>query len=106
MRAKRITEHLWRMCRWGVVNAYLVREGDGSLTLVDTMFRGCGAAIRAAAEPVGPIARIVITHAHWDHAGGLDELADGLPVFGGDALILGGAVPPPGSGYWRVKTPV
>jgi glyoxylase-like metal-dependent hydrolase (beta-lactamase superfamily II) len=106
MRAKRISEHLWRMCRWGVVNAYLVRETDGSLTLVDTMFRGSGAAIRAAAAPIGSIERIVVTHAHWDHAGALDELAGGLPVFGGDALILSGSTPAPGSGYWQVKTPV
>jgi glyoxylase-like metal-dependent hydrolase (beta-lactamase superfamily II) len=70
------------------------------------MFRGSGAAIRAAAAPIGSIGRIVITHAHWDHAGGLDELADGVPVFAGDATILRGATPPPGSGYWRVKTPV
>src|SRR4051794_6864946 len=58
MRAKPITEHLWRMCRWGVANAYLVRETDGSLTLVDTMFRGCGAVIRAASAPLGEVARI------------------------------------------------
>jgi len=106
MRAKRITEHLWRMCRLGVANAYVVREGDGSLTLVDTMFRGSGAAIRAACAPLGPVARIVVTHAHWDHAGAVDEVADGVPVFAGDATILSGAVPAPGSGYWTVDAPL
>jgi glyoxylase-like metal-dependent hydrolase (beta-lactamase superfamily II) len=106
MRAKPITEHLWRMCRWGVANAYLVRETDGSLTLVDTMFRGCGAVIRAASAPLGEVARIVVTHAHWDHAGALDEVADGLPVFAGDALILSGGAQAPGAGYWQVKSPV
>jgi glyoxylase-like metal-dependent hydrolase (beta-lactamase superfamily II) len=75
MRANRITEHLWRLCRAGVANAYLVREDDGSLTLVDTMFKGSGRAIREAAEPLGGIARLVVTHAHWDHAGAVDELA-------------------------------
>lgn len=74
MRAKQITEHLWRMSRWGLANAYLVREDDGTLTLVDTMFGGCGAAILAAAAPVGRISRVVVTHAHWDHMGSVDEL--------------------------------
>src|SRR6186713_139324 len=74
MRAKPITDHLWQMCRWGVANAYLVSEDDGTLTLVDTMFKGSGAWLLAAAAPVGRIARVVVTHAHWDHAGSLDEL--------------------------------
>jgi glyoxylase-like metal-dependent hydrolase (beta-lactamase superfamily II) len=106
MRAKPITEHLWRICRWGVANAYLVRESDGSLTLVDTLFRGCGPALREACASVGELGRIVITHAHWDHAGGLDGLAPDVPVFAGDAAILTGAVKAPGSGYWKVRTPL
>src|SRR3954454_13210606 len=52
MRAKPITEHLWQMSRWGVANAYLVREDDGTLTLVDTGFKSSGAWLLAAAAEV------------------------------------------------------
>src|SRR6478735_5010257 len=86
MRAKRITAHLWRMARWGVANSYLVREDDG-LTLVDTMFKGSGSAILAAAAEVGPIARVVVTHAHWDHAGSLDELGLDSVLTGEDEVV-------------------
>src|ERR1700741_4896922 len=74
MRALPITQYLWRMCRYGVANAYLVSESDGTFTLVDTMFKGSGAAIKEAAAAVGTIGRVVVTHAHWDHAGSVDEL--------------------------------
>jgi glyoxylase-like metal-dependent hydrolase (beta-lactamase superfamily II) len=70
---------LSRLTRLGFVNAYLVREEDG-LTLVDTMFAGSADGILAAAGRAGaPIARIVLTHAHSDHAGSLDALAERLP---------------------------
>ena len=62
----------------GLVNAYLVPEDDG-LTLVDTTLPRCGGRIRAAAEKLGaPIARIVLTHAHQDHIGSLDDLTGAL----------------------------
>src|SRR4051795_9718859 len=68
-----------RISRLGAVNAYLVREDDG-LTLVDTMLKGSGKRILAAAEQLGaPIVRIVLTHAHGDHIGSVDELARLLP---------------------------
>ncbi len=60
------------------INVYLVREDDG-FTLVDTGF-GAGRAILAAAQKLGaPIQRIVLTHAHGDHVGSLDELHKALP---------------------------
>jgi glyoxylase-like metal-dependent hydrolase (beta-lactamase superfamily II) len=75
---------LTRLTRAGFVNAYLVREDDG-LTLVDTMLKGSGKRIVAAAEGLGaPIRRVVLTHAHGDHIGSVDELARLLP----DAEIL------------------
>jgi glyoxylase-like metal-dependent hydrolase (beta-lactamase superfamily II) len=74
-----------RISRLGAVNAYLVREDDG-LTLVDTMLKGSGKRILAAAEQLGaPITRIVLTHAHSDHIGSVDELAERLP--GAEVLI-------------------
>jgi len=66
------------------INTYLVREDDG-LTLVDTAISGSTPAILAAARAMGaPIARILLTHAHSDHAGSLDALHAVLP----DAEVL------------------
>jgi glyoxylase-like metal-dependent hydrolase (beta-lactamase superfamily II) len=74
-----MTSRIVRVSRLGIVNAYLVPEEDG-LTLVDTMLKGSGKKIRAAAEALGqPIVRIALTHAHSDHVGAVDELAAALP---------------------------
>jgi glyoxylase-like metal-dependent hydrolase (beta-lactamase superfamily II) len=68
-----------RISRLGLVNAYLVRETDG-LTVIDTMIGGSAGKIIAAAEADGaPIVRILLTHAHADHIGSLDELKERLP---------------------------
>jgi glyoxylase-like metal-dependent hydrolase (beta-lactamase superfamily II) len=68
-----------RIRRLGLVNAYLVPEDDG-LTLVDTTLPRSAKPILATAERLGaPIVRIVLTHAHQDHVGSLDELAAALP---------------------------
>jgi glyoxylase-like metal-dependent hydrolase (beta-lactamase superfamily II) len=74
-----------RFARFGFVNAWLVPEDDG-LTLIDTTMKGAGKKILAAAEGLGaPITRIVLTHAHGDHIGALDELAAALP--GAEVII-------------------
>ena len=68
-----------RVSLWGFVNAYLVREADG-LTLVDTTMPAGAKRILAAADELdAPITRIVLTHAHGDHIGGLDRLHASLP---------------------------
>jgi glyoxylase-like metal-dependent hydrolase (beta-lactamase superfamily II) len=68
-----------RIRRFGVVNAFLVAEDDG-LTLVDTTLPGGAKAILRAATGLGaPIVRIALTHAHGDHIGSLDALAEALP---------------------------
>jgi glyoxylase-like metal-dependent hydrolase (beta-lactamase superfamily II) len=68
-----------RITRFGFVNAYLVEEDDG-LTLVDTMLPRSSKAVLAAAAQTGkPITTILLTHAHGDHIGGLDELHAALP---------------------------
>jgi glyoxylase-like metal-dependent hydrolase (beta-lactamase superfamily II) len=72
-----------RVARFGgFVNAYLVDEDDG-MTLIDTTF-GRGAAKVILARAPRPVVRIVLTHAHQDHVGGLDALAAELP----DAEVL------------------
>ena len=61
------------------MNCYLVREADG-FTLVDCSVRGKAGAVIAAAEARGArIRRLVVTHAHWDHVGSLDDLSAALP---------------------------
>jgi glyoxylase-like metal-dependent hydrolase (beta-lactamase superfamily II) len=75
-----------RITRFGFVNAYLVTEEDG-FTLVDTMVPRSARKILATAARTGrPIVRIVLTHAHGDHIGSLDELAAALP---GAEVVLG-----------------
>ncbi|CAA9472990.1 MAG: Uncharacterized protein YobT [uncultured Solirubrobacteraceae bacterium] len=94
--------HLTRVSRFGVVNAFLVRESDG-LTLIDTMVpRSAGVIRRAAARLDAPIVRILLTHAHGDHIGSLDQLAASLPhaevaISRRDARLLAGdRTPEPG----------
>jgi glyoxylase-like metal-dependent hydrolase (beta-lactamase superfamily II) len=55
-----------------MVNCFFVREDDG-LTLVDTNLPGSTSLILGAAAKLGlPIRRILLTHAHFDHAGSVD----------------------------------
>ena len=68
-----------RVSRFGFVNSYLVEEEDG-LTVVDTMIPRSAKTILATAEKTGkPITTILLTHAHGDHVGSVDELHAALP---------------------------
>ena len=82
MRALTITPALTQITKFPgffPINAYIVREDDG-LTLIDTGLPGDGKGYQAHAATLGaPIRRIVLTHAHGDHVGSLDELAAALP---------------------------
>ena len=56
-----------------------MREAEG-LTLVDTNLAGSAKGILAAAQTLGlPITRLALTHAHGDHVGSLDGIAQQLP---------------------------
>ena len=72
-------DFLYRLSFIGFVNCYLVREDDG-FTLIDTTVGGQGPHIMEEARKLGlPIARILLTHAHVDHVGAMDELHKALP---------------------------
>ena len=64
--------------RLGFINTYFVRESDG-VTLVDTAIKGTGKRILASATALQVnIDRILLTHAHGDHVGSVDELVGQL----------------------------
>jgi glyoxylase-like metal-dependent hydrolase (beta-lactamase superfamily II) len=67
----------------GLVNAYVLDGGDGPV-LVDAGLPGDGVRILDALEAIdaGPLQRIVVTHAHPDHAGGAATVreATGAPI--------------------------
>ena len=79
MKCIRETPNLYRLVHIAPINSYFVREEDG-LTLVDANLPGRGGQIAAAASKLGlPIRRVVLTHAHQDHVGSLDEICTQFP---------------------------
>jgi len=86
--------HLYQLTRFGSFNSYLLRDGD-TLTAIDTGLSGART-ITHAARLIGlPITRLLITHAHADHASDLDTLHTQHPdlqtyVSTRDARFLGG----------------
>jgi glyoxylase-like metal-dependent hydrolase (beta-lactamase superfamily II) len=60
------------------INSYAFVEGDGSVTLVDTGLKSAPKRIYAALAELGKqpsdVNRIILTHAHSDHAGGLQTV--------------------------------
>lgn len=72
-------QYLHHLARFGISSVYFVAEDDG-LTLIDTSLPGQSRPILEAARSIGaPVRRIVLTHAHSDHAGSLDALHKALP---------------------------
>ena len=79
MATKQITDNLVQITKFGVMNCYLVKEDDG-FTVIDTGMAGMEKMIiETAAQKGQPIERVVLTHAHSDHIGGLDPLKKALP---------------------------
>jgi glyoxylase-like metal-dependent hydrolase (beta-lactamase superfamily II) len=79
--AVRLSERVWRIptMRFGLINSFALVEDDGGVTLVDCGLKRAPARIvrglAAIGKQPGDVRRIVLTHAHTDHAGGLAALA-------------------------------
>ncbi|GHJ42260.1 putative metallo-beta-lactamase superfamily protein [Streptomyces sp. TS71-3] len=68
------------LLRFAVGQAYLWRDGDDDLTLIDAGAFGAGPLIAGALAGLGrhprDVRRVVLTHFHEDHAGGAGEFAE------------------------------
>lgn len=80
--AYQITPNVWRIpcAAFNFVNSYALVDDDGQVTLVDTGMKSSVKRIRAGLEAmgkgVGDVTRIVLTHAHGDHAGSAAQLVE------------------------------
>ncbi len=83
---REIAENVWHVDTLGYVNAYIWRWEKG-ITIIDTGFPWQGgkilSAIREAGLDPGDVKEIIITHADFDHYGGLKTLrnATGARVY-------------------------
>src|SRR5690349_2711091 len=61
------------------VNGFILRDDDGQVTLVDMGVRSSGPKVMAALGLIGSapsdVTRLLLTHAHPDHAGGAAHVA-------------------------------
>jgi len=86
------------------INSFAFLEDDGQVTLVDCGLSRAPARIVAALAGIGrhpsDVTRIILTHAHADHAGGAKQIVDqaaaeGVDVHAEDADdIRSGTIPP------------
>jgi glyoxylase-like metal-dependent hydrolase (beta-lactamase superfamily II) len=89
--------------RPGTVNVSLLVSGDGTATLVDAGFPGIAEKLSATLDEAGltpaAVRRVIITHHHSDHTGGLPEVVamTGAEVWAhnDDAGIIDGTSPRP-----------
>jgi glyoxylase-like metal-dependent hydrolase (beta-lactamase superfamily II) len=101
---------LWRIEFYlpSPTNCWLWQESDG-LTLIDAAFPQSAKAIMEAISLIGqPLKRIVITHAHPDHAGAAAELSctTGAKVFAHEADVpyMQGHDMSELPGFWMCRT--
>ena len=105
MAAVQLATGVWRVptAPFDLINSYLIADDDGSLTLVDAGMKRAHTKVLAALAQLGKapgdVQRILMTHAHPDHAGGLKATKDatGAAVLAHDreAVYLREGRPPP-----------
>lgn len=96
---------VWRLPLLGsFVNGYVLQDDDGQVTLVDCGVKQSPGKISAALDHLGlapdQVTRIVLTHAHADHAGGAAEMVrrtrpDAVVIHRDDAEAARTGVAPP-----------
>ncbi|HWG92878.1 MAG TPA: MBL fold metallo-hydrolase [Mycobacteriales bacterium] len=105
MTAVPLADGVWRIptAPADTVNSLLLADDDGSLVLVDAGLRGAHRAVLRAIADVGKqpgdVQRILLTHGHSDHAGGLarTQRATGAQVLAheDEAQYVREGTPPP-----------
>jgi steroid delta-isomerase-like uncharacterized protein len=73
---ERVTDGVW-VLRGGfprTMNAYLIEDEGGGVTLFDSGIAAMSGALAAAAAPLGGINRVVLSHSDADHRGGAPAL--------------------------------
>jgi glyoxylase-like metal-dependent hydrolase (beta-lactamase superfamily II) len=77
-----LAANVWRIptAPAGLVNSFAFRDDDGTVTLVDAGLRSARRRLLAALSAIGAepeqVRRVVVTHAHGDHAGGLARVVE------------------------------
>jgi glyoxylase-like metal-dependent hydrolase (beta-lactamase superfamily II) len=79
--AVQLAPGVWRIPLLGdFVNGFILRDDDGQVTLVDMGIRRSGPKVMAALASIGSgpsdVTRLLLTHAHPDHAGGAAHVAE------------------------------
>jgi glyoxylase-like metal-dependent hydrolase (beta-lactamase superfamily II) len=80
--AYEVAPNVWRIpaAPFDFVNIYALVDDDGQVSLVDTGTKGATkrtmAGLAAMGKSIGDVTRIILTHAHGDHAGGAAKLAE------------------------------
>ncbi|MDE2293110.1 MAG: MBL fold metallo-hydrolase [Elusimicrobia bacterium] len=98
----RLCEGVYRLESGGFVNSYLL-EGERDLTLVDAgparRAEALLAELKGNAFSLADVGRVVVTHAHGDHAGGLARLLALRPIkvyaHPAETAVLTGEAPVP-----------
>lgn len=103
---------VWRVPLVGdFVNGFLFRDEDGQVTVLDMGLKQSGkkvvAALHAIGSGPGDVTRLLLTHAHADHAGGTGYVANAtgrsVGVHADDAkYVRTGVVAPAGSRLGRL----